>query len=135
MGSTLAARRGRDQTRKQPHGPQQHCRPCKGRFSGRDTEQQALQQACQSIPADALPASLFCIVAQPSFTSIITEYVDHVSGSKESSPALNKLIHDAQSRKFDTVIVWKVRLHKRDLRRICYGDFGLLFACARSIAS
>jgi DNA invertase Pin-like site-specific DNA recombinase len=36
------------------------------------------------------------------------EYVDHVSGAKESRPALNRLMTDAHQRKFDGVLVWKL---------------------------
>jgi DNA invertase Pin-like site-specific DNA recombinase len=38
--------------------------------------------------------------------AIAGEYVDRgVSGSKESRPALNRLMHDAHRRKFDVVVV------------------------------
>ncbi len=37
---------------------------------------------------------------------IVAEYVDHgISGAKESRPALNRLMADAQQRKFDAVLV------------------------------
>jgi DNA invertase Pin-like site-specific DNA recombinase len=39
---------------------------------------------------------------------IVREYVDNgVSGSKESRPELNRLMADANRRKFDAVLVWK----------------------------
>ena len=41
--------------------------------------------------------------------SIHEEYVDKgVSGSKESRPALNRLMADAQRCRFDAVLVWKI---------------------------
>ena len=46
------------------------------------------------------------------------EYVDHVSGSKESRPALNKLMQDAHSRKFDIVLVWKIDRWGRSLKHL-----------------
>jgi DNA invertase Pin-like site-specific DNA recombinase len=39
--------------------------------------------------------------------SITGEYVDTVSGAKESRPKLDKLMADARRRKFDAVLVWK----------------------------
>jgi DNA invertase Pin-like site-specific DNA recombinase len=39
---------------------------------------------------------------------IVREYVDNgISGSKESRPELNRLMADANRRKFDAVLVWK----------------------------
>jgi DNA invertase Pin-like site-specific DNA recombinase len=39
---------------------------------------------------------------------IVREYVDNgISGSKESRPELNRLMADANRRKFDGVLVWK----------------------------
>jgi DNA invertase Pin-like site-specific DNA recombinase len=39
---------------------------------------------------------------------ITNEYVDNgISGSKESRPELNRLMADANRRKFDSVLVWK----------------------------
>src|SRR5713226_5637585 len=46
------------------------------------------------------------------------EYIDHVSGSKESRPALNKLMQDAHSRKFDIVLVWKIDRWGRSLKHL-----------------
>jgi DNA invertase Pin-like site-specific DNA recombinase len=37
--------------------------------------------------------------------SITGEYVDRMSGSKDSRPALNRLMADASRRKFDAVLV------------------------------
>ena len=40
---------------------------------------------------------------------IVEEFTDQgVSGSKESRPALNRLMSDACRRKFDAVLVWKI---------------------------
>jgi DNA invertase Pin-like site-specific DNA recombinase len=48
-----------------------------------------------------------------------TEYVDHaVSGSKESRPALDRLMSDGRRRRFDLVIVWRLDRFGRSLRHI-----------------
>jgi DNA invertase Pin-like site-specific DNA recombinase len=50
---------------------------------------------------------------------IIEEYVDRgVSGSKQSRPALNRLMTDAHRRKFDAVLVWKLDRFGRSLRHL-----------------
>jgi DNA invertase Pin-like site-specific DNA recombinase len=50
---------------------------------------------------------------------IVEEYVDNgVSGSKDSRPALNQLMVDAHSRKFDAVLVWKLDRFGRSLRHL-----------------
>jgi DNA invertase Pin-like site-specific DNA recombinase len=46
------------------------------------------------------------------------EYVDHVSGAKESRPALNRLMTDARWRKFDGVPVWKLDRFGRSRRHL-----------------
>jgi DNA invertase Pin-like site-specific DNA recombinase len=57
--------------------------------------------------------------AQRRELTIVEEYVDSgVSGSKESRPALNRLMTDAHSRKFDTVLVWKLDRFGRSLRHL-----------------
>jgi len=41
----------------------------------------------------------------------IQEYTDvGFSGSKDSRPALNRLMADASQRKFDAVLVWKLQI-------------------------
>jgi DNA invertase Pin-like site-specific DNA recombinase len=51
--------------------------------------------------------------------SIHEEYVDHgVSGSKESRPALNRLMSDAQRCRFDAVLVWKIDRFGRSLKHL-----------------
>ena len=46
-------------------------------------------------------------------------YTDNgVSGSKDSRPALNRLMADAGQRKFDTVLVWKLDRFGRSLRHL-----------------
>jgi DNA invertase Pin-like site-specific DNA recombinase len=51
--------------------------------------------------------------------SIYEEYVDRgVSGSKESRPALNRLMADAQRCKFDSVLVWKIDRFGRSLKHL-----------------
>jgi len=49
---------------------------------------------------------------------IIGEYVDRMSGSKDSRPALNLLMGDASRRKFDAVLVWKLDRFGRSLRHL-----------------
>jgi DNA invertase Pin-like site-specific DNA recombinase len=50
---------------------------------------------------------------------IAEEYVDAgVSGSKDSRPALNRLMADAHSRRFDTVLVWKIDRWGRSLKHL-----------------
>jgi DNA invertase Pin-like site-specific DNA recombinase len=43
------------------------------------------------------------------------EYVDHVSGSKDRRPALDRLIVAAKRREFDVVLVWKLDRFARSL--------------------
>jgi DNA invertase Pin-like site-specific DNA recombinase len=50
---------------------------------------------------------------------IAEEYVDAgVSGSKDSRPALNRLMADACQRRFDAVLVWKLDRYGRSLRHL-----------------
>jgi DNA invertase Pin-like site-specific DNA recombinase len=49
----------------------------------------------------------------------VTEYVDEgVSGSKESRPALNRLMADAHRRRFDAILVWKIDRFGRSLKHL-----------------
>jgi DNA invertase Pin-like site-specific DNA recombinase len=51
--------------------------------------------------------------------SVFEEYIDRgVSGAKASRPALNRLMVDAQRRKIDTVLVWKLDRFGRSLRHL-----------------
>ena len=51
--------------------------------------------------------------------TVVEEYIDHgVSGTKASRPALNRLMADAQRRKIDTVLVWKLDRFGRSLRHL-----------------
>jgi DNA invertase Pin-like site-specific DNA recombinase len=50
--------------------------------------------------------------------TITGEYVDHMTGSKDSRPALNRLMADASRRKFDAVLVWKLDRFGRSLRHL-----------------
>ena len=49
---------------------------------------------------------------------IIGEYIDKMTGSKDSRPALNRLMADASQRKFDAVLVWKLDRFGRSLRHL-----------------
>jgi DNA invertase Pin-like site-specific DNA recombinase len=68
---------------------------------------------------------------------ITEEYTDQgVSGSKESRPALNRLMVDAQRRKFDAVLVWKIDRFGRSLKHLVnalaeLGAFGVAFISLR----
>ena len=50
--------------------------------------------------------------------TIVGEYVDKMTGSKDSRPALNRLMADASQRKFDVVLVWKLDRFGRSLRHL-----------------
>ena len=50
--------------------------------------------------------------------SIVGEYIDRMTGSKDSRPALNRLMSDASRRKFDAVLVWKLDRFGRSLRHL-----------------
>jgi len=57
--------------------------------------------------------------AQAHGWTVHDEYVDHgVSGSKDSRPALNRLMEDAKARKFDAVACWKLDRFSRSLRML-----------------
>jgi DNA invertase Pin-like site-specific DNA recombinase len=49
---------------------------------------------------------------------IIGEYIDKMTGSKDSRPSLNRLMTDACRRKFDAVLVWKLDRFGRSLRHL-----------------
>ena len=46
------------------------------------------------------------------------EYVDHLSGAKESRPQLNQLMADAKAKKFQAVLVWKLDRFGRSLAHL-----------------
>ena len=57
--------------------------------------------------------------AQDHGLTVFHEYIDHgVSGAKDSRPALNRMMADAQARKFDAVMVWKLDRFSRSLRML-----------------
>ncbi len=51
---------------------------------------------------------------------IAGEYVDKVSGAKESRPELNRLMADAKKRKFDAIAVWKLDRFGRSLKHLLF---------------
>ncbi len=56
--------------------------------------------------------------AQRRELQVVEEYTDNgVSGSKDSRPALNRLMADADSQKFDAVLVWKIDRWGRSLKQ------------------
>jgi DNA invertase Pin-like site-specific DNA recombinase len=50
--------------------------------------------------------------------TIVGEYIDKMTGSKDSRPALNRLMADASQRKFDAVLVWKIDRWGRSLKHL-----------------
>ena len=49
---------------------------------------------------------------------IYKTYIDRISGSKDSRPALNELMIDAREKRFDAVIVWKLDRLGRSLQHL-----------------
>jgi DNA invertase Pin-like site-specific DNA recombinase len=50
---------------------------------------------------------------------VVEEFVDHgVSGSRESRPALNRLMAAAHERRFDAVVCWKIDRFGRSLKHL-----------------
>lgn len=50
---------------------------------------------------------------------VVEEYIDEgVSGSRESRPALNRLMADACRRHFDAILVWKIDRFGRSLKHL-----------------
>jgi DNA invertase Pin-like site-specific DNA recombinase len=49
---------------------------------------------------------------------VVDEYVDTMSGSKDSRPALNRLMADASRALFEGVLVWKLDRFGRSLRHL-----------------
>ena len=49
---------------------------------------------------------------------ILQEYIDRITGSKDSRPELNLLMIDARRRRFDLVLVWKLDRLGRSLRHL-----------------
>ena len=49
---------------------------------------------------------------------IVSEYVDVISGSKDSRPELARLMADAQKRRLDAVVVWKFDRFARSTRHL-----------------
>ena len=68
---------------------------------------------------------------------VTEEYVDQgVSGSKETRPALTRLMADACQRRFDAVLVWKVDRFGRSLKHLVnalaeLGALGVAFVSLR----
>jgi DNA invertase Pin-like site-specific DNA recombinase len=50
--------------------------------------------------------------------TVIGEYVDKMTGSRDSRPDLNRMMADASQRKFDAVLVWKLDRLGRSLRHL-----------------
>ncbi len=51
--------------------------------------------------------------------TVIEEYIDvGVSGSKDSRPALNRMMTDAHRRRYDVILVWKIDRFGRSLKHL-----------------
>jgi DNA invertase Pin-like site-specific DNA recombinase len=50
--------------------------------------------------------------------TVAGEFTDQISGSKDSRPALNKLMAQAHRREFDVVLVWKLDRWGRSLKHL-----------------
>jgi DNA invertase Pin-like site-specific DNA recombinase len=55
--------------------------------------------------------------AQRTWT-VVQEYMDRISGAKDSRPALNQLMADAKRGRFELVMVWKLDRLGRSLRHL-----------------
>jgi DNA invertase Pin-like site-specific DNA recombinase len=68
---------------------------------------------------------------------VVEEFVDHgVSGSRESRPALNRLMAEAHLRRFDAVCCWKIDRFGRSLKHLVnaladLGAYGVAFISLR----
>lgn len=65
---------------------------------------------------------------------IAKEYIDQISGAKESRPALNDLMQDAREKKFDLVLIWKLDRLGRSLQHLIqivqeWRNKGINFIC------
>jgi len=56
--------------------------------------------------------------AQARQLEVFNEYVDVISGSESSRPALNQLMQDAKRRRIDAVVVWKFDRFARSTRHL-----------------
>lgn len=57
--------------------------------------------------------------AQTQGWTVYSEYIDKgISGSKDSRPQLNRMMADAQARKFDAVLCWKLDRFSRSLKHL-----------------
>jgi hypothetical protein len=50
--------------------------------------------------------------------TVAGEYIDRMTGSKDSRPSLNRLMAEAAQRRFDAVLVWKLDRFGRSLRHL-----------------
>src|SRR5258705_3120242 len=65
----------------------------------------------------------------------VVEYVDEgISGTRESRPALDRLMADARRRKFDVLLVWKLDRFGRTMKQLV-GDMSELVECGVKVVS
>lgn len=67
---------------------------------------------------------------------ITAEYVDRITGSKESRPQLDTLMVDAKQRRFDVVLIWKLDRFARSLKHLVnalaeFESLGIAFVSLR----
>lgn len=65
---------------------------------------------------------------------IYKEYIDQIPGSKESRPALDRLMQDARQKKFDLILIWKLDRLGRSLQHLIqivqeWRNKGINFIC------
>jgi len=69
----------------------------------------------QNPETQLLPLREYC---QQRGWTVVEEYVDRITGAKESRPALSRLMDDAKRRKFDILLIWKLDRFGRSLRHL-----------------
>lgn len=69
----------------------------------------------QDLNTQLLPLQRYC---KERNREIVETYTDVMSGTKESRPSLNQLLEDAESHKFDTVIVFRFDRISRSTKQL-----------------
>lgn len=69
----------------------------------------------QDLDTQLIPLKQYC---QQRDWQVYEIYTDEISGSKESRPALDRLMTDAHKRKFDCVLVWRFDRFSRSTKQL-----------------